>query len=132
MTFLRLHVIIVECGEISINVIQYVQKRSVLINFSTLDNDDMKSSKRQNINGFSPVKLQIKPGIQGYAIRTCSTVGPAFGGGFDMHISSNAVSFLGSNCACGHTYHLPQGILYLILPANFMQDAFISLPLILK
>ncbi|XP_067017564.1 uncharacterized protein [Acropora muricata] len=62
-----------------------------------------------NINGFSPVKLQIKSGRQSYAIYRCSSYGPAFGGGGDLDISNNAVSNRDSYTSCGHTYHLPPG-----------------------
>ena len=62
-----------------------------------------------NINGFSPVKLQIKSGRQRYAIYRCSSYGPTFGGGFDIHISNNAASNRYSYPSCGHTYHLPPG-----------------------
>ena len=50
MTLRRLHVIIVECGEININVIIYTEKVcDTFVNFSTFDNDDMKSSKRHAV-----------------------------------------------------------------------------------
>ncbi|XP_015756475.1 PREDICTED: hemicentin-2-like isoform X1 [Acropora digitifera] len=62
-----------------------------------------------NINGFSPVKLQIKSGLQINAIYRCSRYGPTFGGGHDIHISNNAASNRNSYTSCGHTYHLPPG-----------------------
>ena len=60
-----------------------------------------------NINGFSPVKLQIKSGMQHYAIHGC--LGPTFGGGFDIFISNNVASNQNSYTSCGYTYHLPPG-----------------------
>ena len=62
-----------------------------------------------NINGFSPVKLQIKSSRQIYAIYKCSSYGPTFGGGHDLHLSSNAASSRNSYTYCGHTFHLPPG-----------------------
>ncbi|XP_074627721.1 obscurin-like isoform X2 [Acropora palmata] len=62
-----------------------------------------------NINGFSPVKLQIKSGRQIYAIYRCSRYGPTFGGGHDIHISNNAASNRNSYTYCGNTYSLPPG-----------------------
>ena len=62
-----------------------------------------------NINGFSPVKLQIKSGRQSYAIYRCSSYGPIFGDGHDILISNNAASNRYSYTFCGRTYHLPPG-----------------------
>ncbi|XP_067017542.1 peroxidasin homolog isoform X2 [Acropora muricata] len=62
-----------------------------------------------NINGFSPVKLQIKSGRQSNAIYRCSGYGPTFGGGHDIYISNNAASNQNSYTYCGTTYHLPSG-----------------------
>ncbi|XP_074627718.1 obscurin-like isoform X2 [Acropora palmata] len=62
-----------------------------------------------NINGFSPVKLQIKSRWQRYAIYRCSRYGPIFGGGADIYISNNAASNRYSYTGCGNTYHLPPG-----------------------
>ncbi|XP_074627754.1 uncharacterized protein LOC141885771 isoform X2 [Acropora palmata] len=62
-----------------------------------------------NINGFSPVKLQITSGRQIYAIYRCSRYGPTFGGGHDIHISNNAARYQNSRTYCGDTYHLPPG-----------------------
>ena len=62
-----------------------------------------------NINGFSPVKLQIKSTKQRYAIYRCLGNGPAFGLGFDINISNNAASNRNSYTYCGNTYHLPPG-----------------------
>ncbi|XP_067017556.1 hemicentin-1-like isoform X2 [Acropora muricata] len=61
-----------------------------------------------NINGFSPVKLQIKSGMQSSAIWRCSIDGPLFGGN-DIFISDNAASNRVSRSNCGNTYHLPPG-----------------------
>ncbi|XP_044166811.1 uncharacterized protein LOC114973989 [Acropora millepora] len=62
-----------------------------------------------NINGFSPVKLQIMSGSQSNAIYRCSSYGPTFGGAHDIHISNNAASNRNSYTYCGHTYPLPPG-----------------------
>ncbi|XP_044167035.1 uncharacterized protein LOC114949488 isoform X1 [Acropora millepora] len=62
-----------------------------------------------NVKGFSPVKLQIKSGRQKYAIYSCSSFGPSFGGGTDIYISNNAASNRISHTYCSHTYHLPPG-----------------------
>ncbi|XP_044183737.1 hemicentin-2-like isoform X3 [Acropora millepora] len=62
-----------------------------------------------NINGFSPVKLQIKSQWQNRAIYRCSRYGPTFGGGYDIYISNNAASNRNSYTSCGYTYHLPPG-----------------------
>ncbi|XP_044166832.1 uncharacterized protein LOC122950884 [Acropora millepora] len=62
-----------------------------------------------NINGFSPVKLQIKSGGQRYAIYRCSSQGPTFGNGYDIFLPDNAASNQHSHTNCGFTYHLPPG-----------------------
>ncbi|XP_044164951.1 hemicentin-2-like isoform X1 [Acropora millepora] len=62
-----------------------------------------------NINGFSPVKLQIKSGRQRYAIYRCSSKGPTFGYFGDISISNNAASNRNSYTFCGFAYHLPPG-----------------------
>ena len=62
-----------------------------------------------NINGYAPVKLQIKSGLKQYAIYRWSSDGPTFGGGHDIHISNNAASHRLSYTACGDTYLLPPG-----------------------
>ena len=85
-----------------------------------------------NINGYAPVKLQIKSGGNRNAMYRDSSYGPWFGGGADIHISNNAASNRQSHTYCGNTYPSPQGILHLILPVHFMQEATSSLPLTLK
>ncbi|XP_067017567.1 probable oxidoreductase PXDNL isoform X2 [Acropora muricata] len=62
-----------------------------------------------NINGFSPVKLQIKSGSHTEATVRCFPYGPTFGFGFDIHISNNASSNRNSFTFCGESYHLPPG-----------------------
>ncbi|XP_044164992.1 netrin receptor DCC-like isoform X2 [Acropora millepora] len=62
-----------------------------------------------NINGFSPVKLQIKSARQNRAIFRCSGYGPTFGNGHDIYISNNAASNGNSYTSCGYDYHLPPG-----------------------
>ena len=62
-----------------------------------------------NINGFSPVKLQIKSESQRYAIHRCSSNGPTFGNGYDIFLPDNAASNRHSYTKYGFTYHLPSG-----------------------
>ena len=62
-----------------------------------------------NINGFSPVKLQIKSGSHTEATVRCFPYGPTFGFGFDIHILNNASSNRNSFTFCGESYHLPPG-----------------------
>ncbi|XP_044163464.1 uncharacterized protein LOC122947919 [Acropora millepora] len=62
-----------------------------------------------NVNGYHPFKLQIKSGHEGYAIYTCSSYGPTFGGGHDIHIANDAASNQGSYFTCGNSYQLPPG-----------------------
>lgn len=62
-----------------------------------------------NINGYAPVKLQIKSGRTSYAIYGCSNDGPSFGNGHDIHISNNAASNRNSYTYCGYAYPLPPG-----------------------
>ncbi|XP_067031234.1 uncharacterized protein [Acropora muricata] len=61
-----------------------------------------------NVNGYYPMKLQIKSGQEGYAIYGHPSYGPIFGGGHDIRISNNAASHQGSYCYC-YSYHLPPG-----------------------
>ena len=62
-----------------------------------------------NINGYAPVKLQIKSGQSQYAVVRDSSYGPTFGGGFDINIKNNAASHRQSYAYCGSTYPLPPG-----------------------
>ncbi|XP_068736607.1 uncharacterized protein [Montipora capricornis] len=62
-----------------------------------------------NINGFAPVKRQVKSGRQGGAIYRCSRYGPTFGNGHDIYISNNATSNRASYTYCGSSYPLPPG-----------------------
>ncbi|XP_068736574.1 uncharacterized protein [Montipora capricornis] len=62
----------------------------------------------QNINGYAPIKLQVKSGRQHYAIYRCSNYGPTFGPG-DIYISNNAASNQESYTWCGFSYPLPPG-----------------------
>ena len=77
------------------------------------------------------VSLETRNSI---AIYRCSSNGPTFGNGHDIYISNNAASNQNSYTYCDYAYPLPQGILHLVLPADFMQEreATSSLPLILK
>ena len=62
-----------------------------------------------NINGYAPVKVNIKSSYYSKAIYTCSSVGPNFGNGHDLDISNNAASNRYSNTRCGYSYPLPAG-----------------------
>ena len=62
-----------------------------------------------NINGYAPVKVNIKSSRYGKAIYTCSDRGPAFGGGHDLYIPNNAASNRNSFTYCGSSYPLPPG-----------------------
>ena len=62
-----------------------------------------------NINGYAPVKLQIKSGRNQFAIYRNPSQGPIFGGGHDIWIRNNAASNRQSHTNCGHTYPLPPG-----------------------
>ena len=63
-----------------------------------------------NINGYAPVKVNIKSSHYSNAILTCSSDGPIFGaGGHDLYISNNAASNSNSYTYCGFLYPLPPG-----------------------
>ena len=63
-----------------------------------------------NINGYAPVKVNIKSSRYSDAILTCSNHGPIFGaGGHDLYISNNAASNSYSYTYCGYRYLLPPG-----------------------
>ena len=62
-----------------------------------------------NINGYVPVKLNIKSSQYSYAIASGSRYGPFFGSGADLIIQNNAASNRNSFTSCGNTYHLPPG-----------------------
>jgi len=62
-----------------------------------------------NINGYAPVKRQIKSGRNQYAIYRGSSYGPTFGGGHDIKIANNAASNRQSYTYCDDTYPLPPG-----------------------
>ncbi|XP_044163643.1 uncharacterized protein LOC122947998 [Acropora millepora] len=64
-----------------------------------------------NVNGYYPMKLQIKSGQGGYAIYTCKShsYGPTFGHNHDIYISNNAGSNRSSFFSCNHSYQLPPG-----------------------
>ena len=63
-----------------------------------------------NINGYAPVKVNIKSSYYSSAIYTCSDRGPSFGNGHDLGISNNAPSNRNSYTYCGSgSYLLPPG-----------------------
>ena len=62
-----------------------------------------------NINGYAPVKLNIRSSRYSYAIASGSSYGPFFGGGADLIIHNNAGSNQNSFTRCGNTYPLPPG-----------------------
>ncbi|XP_068673275.1 uncharacterized protein [Montipora foliosa] len=62
-----------------------------------------------NINGYAPVKLEVKSGSQTHAIYRCPWHGPTFGCGNDIRIYDNAASNRNSYTYCGCSYPLPPG-----------------------
>ena len=62
-----------------------------------------------NINGYAPVKVNIKSDHYGSAINPCSNYGPTFGGGHDLHIYNNAASNHNSFTFCGFSFPRPPG-----------------------
>ena len=62
-----------------------------------------------NINGYAPVKRQIKSARERYAIYRCYAFGPNFGLYHDIQISNNAASNKLSFTYCGDTYRLSPG-----------------------
>ena len=87
-------------------------KKNVL--FSFLGSGGYASSSKSfiyslyNINGYAPVKLQIKSGRNQEAIYRHPSYGPRFGGN-DIYIVNNAASNRHSYTHCGYTYPLPPG-----------------------
>jgi hypothetical protein len=57
--------------------------------------------------GIGPVKMPIKSGKTGHAVYHHSSYGPAFGGGGDLGVASNANTNTSSYCNVGNTYQLP-------------------------
>ena len=69
-----------------------------------------------NKPGWGPVQLS-PPGATGsgsysYAIHGCSSYGPTFGGGHDIHIADQAASNTNSYTYLGHSYEPPTGYSY--------------------
>ncbi|XP_068717253.1 uncharacterized protein [Montipora capricornis] len=62
-----------------------------------------------NINGYAPVKLQIKSGHQSSAIYRCYNYGLTFGKGADIRISDNATRNRNSYTHCDWSYPPPPG-----------------------
>ena len=62
-----------------------------------------------NINGYAPVKVNIKSSYYSKAIYTCFAMGPNFGNGHDLDISDKSASNRYSNTKCGYSYPLPPG-----------------------
>ena len=62
-----------------------------------------------NINGYAPVKVNIKPSRYSYAIRACDSRGPFFGNGPDLYINENPPVNGYSGTNCGASYYLPPG-----------------------
>ena len=61
-----------------------------------------------NKDGYNPVKL-TQYQHQQYAMYHCSSYGPTFGSGHDIHISDNSMGNSGSYTRCGNTYSVPSG-----------------------
>ena len=62
-----------------------------------------------NINGYAPVKQNIKSSYYSKAIYTCSRHRPTFGRGHDLYISNNAASNRNSYTACDCSFTPPTG-----------------------
>ncbi|XP_073248112.1 uncharacterized protein [Porites lutea] len=67
-----------------------------------------------NKPGWAPVKLPQtgRYSFYRYSIYDCSSHGPTFGGGHDIHIANYASSGSGSYANLGHTYSPPNGYNY--------------------
>ena len=96
------------------NIFMNVSVIQILLVFSTGSCRYVYSSKSflfslYNINGYAPVKVNIKSNQYSVAIYTCSTYGPTFGGGHDLRISNNAASNSVSYTNCGNSYPIPPG-----------------------
>ena len=92
----------------------YVFVNQIVYVFSTGSCRYLSSSKAflfslYNVKGYAPVKVNIKSGHYDTAIYTCSSRGPTFGNGHDLHISNNAASNRKSFTDCDTTYPLPPG-----------------------
>ena len=62
-----------------------------------------------NINGYAPVKLNMKSSHYSGATASGIGFGPTFGTGSDLYISNNAGSNSNSFTHCGVSYPLPTG-----------------------
>ena len=110
------HILSGHCGYFSLVLSLWSLSQIFLHVLSTGSQEAVSSSKSflfslYNINGYAPVKVNIKSSQQSYssAIYGCSDYGPAFGAGFDLYISNNAASNRKSFTNCGWTYPLPPG-----------------------
>ena len=61
-----------------------------------------------NVNAYNPVKLTQYQNQQN-AMYRCSSYGPTFGWGHDLHISDDAKNNQYSHTRCGDTYSNPTG-----------------------
>ena len=62
-----------------------------------------------NINGYAPVKLNIKSSHYNNAIYRCFDRGPAFGNGHDLRLTHEAEGYRNSYTYCGSSFPLPPG-----------------------
>ena len=62
-----------------------------------------------NINGYAPVKLNIKSSHYNNAIYRCFDRGPAFGNGHDLRLTHEAEGYRNSFTYCGSSFPLPPG-----------------------
>ena len=62
-----------------------------------------------NINGYAPVKLNIKSSHYSNAIYRCFDRGPAFGNGHDLRLTHEAEGYRNSYTYCGSSFPLPPG-----------------------
>jgi len=60
-------------------------------------------------SGPAPTKMRLNQRNNGYAVYHGGSCGPAFGGGYDIHVCDNANSNLSSYTNVGNTYECPAG-----------------------
>jgi len=60
-------------------------------------------------SGLAPTKMRLNQRNNGYAVYHSGSYGPAFGGGYDIHVCDNANSNLSSYTNVGNTYECPAG-----------------------
>ncbi|CAH3155984.1 unnamed protein product, partial [Porites evermanni] len=77
-----------------------------------------------NINGYAPVKLNIKSSHYSSAIYRCSDRGPAFGNGHDLRLTHEAEGYRNSYTYCGSSFPLPPGYSASGFSCNFYAGSY--------